>query len=243
MSSNAKSTSQPEPYWTTAEDNHRRAILTAFYTSYAKALGRRLRGAFPQLVRSPEDAEDAVQTTFLNMWKTQHFPPGDRENLAAWAWKIGKNVVLQWDRAGHALKRTPAADYAYDDFPVDFVEESESGDEIPLWAYPDLLKGALERLTPRQRELVEMELEGRSSYEIQRHMGLLSPSYRVLRSNAMRCLREAILLELERSPFASGWSDPRQRVVDGLPSAPLVAATSWPGGHLHGHGWIVPRSP
>jgi DNA-directed RNA polymerase specialized sigma24 family protein len=192
MSESIMNVSEPSDTCVPCADN-RRVVLESFYIIYAKKLGRRLRGAFPKEIRSIEDAEDAVQTTFLSMLQTRYFPnDANLGTLIFWAWKVGSNVVRQKKRASHALKRTGGFEYQ-------IPSPQYRGLEIRIRTYSEILRGAMKRLPPRQQVLIEMDIiRGFPREEIQRLMGIGDTYFLVLRSTAKRRLKEAILVELER---------------------------------------------
>src|SRR5438876_9552277 len=61
-------------------------LLAAFDT-----LNRPLLGALHSMLGSREDAEDALQTAFLQCWQARAAWPQIR-NLRAWVWRITLNV-------------------------------------------------------------------------------------------------------------------------------------------------------
>ena len=95
-----------------------------------------------RILRSPHDAEDALQEALLRAWRSLHQLEG-RGSARAWLYRIATNASLDQikERAGSSVIREPA-DLVE---PVDHFERRESLASLVT---------AAGQLTPRQREVL-----------------------------------------------------------------------------------------
>lgn len=139
--------------------------------------------------RSPEDAEDAVQETFLNAGLALAGGTAPSEPRP-WLLAIARNVCLSRLRE---RGRRPQAVQLQADLPAGGAG-SDGG------ALARELATALRQLPEGQREaLVLRELEGRSGTEVARRLGLSEPASNALLVRARETLREE--LEADGSPL------------------------------------------
>ena len=97
------------------------------------------------VVRSPTDAQDLVQTVYLQAWKTFHrFEPGT--NCRAWLFKILFNEVRHYRRRWLTNKMVPDSEQSLDDLAYESPLPEEILDE-------DIL-AALDQIPPEYREVI-----------------------------------------------------------------------------------------
>jgi RNA polymerase sigma factor (sigma-70 family) len=133
------------------------------------------------MLSSPADAEDVVQTTFLNAYRA--FERGQRPNQPrSWLIAIANNVCRQRFRQ---QSRRPNEVELDEDLAAAPVEEERVGAED--------IRRALSELAFNQRAaLVMRELEGRSYAEIGETLGLSHAAVETLIFRARRALREQL---------------------------------------------------
>lgn len=111
------------------------------------------------ILHSREDAEDAVQTTFMNAFGSMVAGTSPRQQ-APWLYRIAKNVCLNRIRT---LQRKPAA--TLEGMEVPAIRQLD--DQVVENLHMAALRRALERLPEQQRTAFVMrELQGASYNEI-----------------------------------------------------------------------------
>ncbi|MFN2469875.1 MAG: sigma-70 family RNA polymerase sigma factor [Gaiellaceae bacterium] len=153
-----------------------------FERLYRRHVGDVYRYALAVL-RSPQDAEDVTQTTFLNAYRA--WERGERPHRAHnWLIAIAHNVCRQRFRLSARRPREVTFDES------DAVTETFADRDGP--SMDDLRRG-LGRLSFNQRSaLVMRELEGRSYAEIAEILALSLPAVEALIFRARRALREQL---------------------------------------------------
>ena len=145
-----------------------------------------LYGYCLRILRSPEEAEDAVQTTYLNACRS--LQRGTRPRVgSAWLLHIARNVCFA--RARSLGRRTKV------ELTQDTVVLQETVSAAPT-GLPDELIGlteALERLPARQREAILLrEWQGLSYSEVAERLGLTQSAVETLIFRARRSLAEEL---------------------------------------------------
>jgi RNA polymerase sigma factor (sigma-70 family) len=161
-----------------------------------------------RVLRSPEEAEDALQTTYLNACRSLN--EGTRPQAAsAWLLRIAQNVCLTRLRSsGRRGKVERAQDITVLEETVAAPERSD--DEVLG------LVDALEGLPKRQRQAILLrEWQGLSYREVARELDVTQASVETLIFRARRALAAA--LEHERAK-------PRRRSLHALDFGSLLAA-------------------
>jgi RNA polymerase sigma-70 factor (ECF subfamily) len=128
-----------------------------------------------------QDAEDALQSTFLNAFRAldQGVVPHAE---AAWLFKIARNVCLTRRRVAARRRRLESPEPLADTVAA---PEPDAGDLVDL-------AGALHGLPPRQRRaLVLREWQGLDYAEIADRLGLTQAAVETLLNRARRSLRAA----------------------------------------------------
>src|SRR5919202_5777891 len=152
----------------------------AFERMYQRHVGDVYRYALVVL-RNPEDAEDVVQTTFMNAYRA--FARGERPRTPQnWLIAIAHNVCRQRFRQ---QQRRP------NELPLDDdVGQAVAEDDTPS---AEDIRRALSHLAFNQRAaLVMRELEGRSYAEIADVLEISTSAVETLIFRARRALREQL---------------------------------------------------
>jgi RNA polymerase sigma factor (sigma-70 family) len=111
------------------------------------------------MLRSREDAEDAVQTTFMNAYGSLTAGRAPRQE-ASWLFRIARNVCLNRIRT---QQRKPASTIEG----IDVASSRSVEDVMEQRLHSVALRHALERLPEQQRKAIVMrELQGASYTEI-----------------------------------------------------------------------------
>ncbi|HEX5246447.1 MAG TPA: sigma-70 family RNA polymerase sigma factor [Gaiellaceae bacterium] len=172
----------------------------AFERLYRRHVGEVYRYASAML-RNPADAEDVVQTTFLNAFRA--FEQGQRpQRPLSWLMAIAHNVCRQRFRQQSSRPSEVALD---DDLAM------PAGEEEAIRA--EDIRRALSQLGFNQRTaLVMRELEGRSYAEVAQRLELSHSAVETLVFRARRALRE----QLEGMLTCSEAGRAVSRQLDGL---------------------------
>ncbi len=167
------------------------AGLRAAYSSY----GAELLGAATRALGDRHAAEEAVQETFLRVWRFADQYDDDRGTERGWLHAVLRNVVRDVHRARRARPVQPLA---------------ELGQRQPLWARPDRavdealirwqLEEAIRRLTDEHRQVIlAVHYRGRAGADVAAELGVPASTVRTRVFYALRNLR-LILDEM-------GWSN------------------------------------
>ncbi len=101
-------------------------------TLLAKRFGQRLLHTARNIVGNHEDAEETVNDTYLAVWNT--IPPETPNPLAAFVYKIGRNLALKRYRSNTAQKRNGTYDLSLDELagciPGPALEETVEAREL-----------------------------------------------------------------------------------------------------------------
>jgi len=114
-----------------------------------------------RILRSPGDAEDAVQQAWMQVWRSAASYDERRGTVAAWLLTMGRTRALDLYRSLSARRRAETADPA---------PRSASPDPLADTAQGQLeqrVRQALDALAPQQRQVLEIAyFEGLSQSEI-----------------------------------------------------------------------------
>jgi RNA polymerase sigma factor (sigma-70 family) len=111
------------------------------------------------MLRSHEDAEDAVQTTFLNAYRSLQNGEQPR-NVGSWLFCIARNVCLNRIRTS---RRKPSSSLES----IEIAAMRGVEDELERHLHARALRFAIQRLPEQQRLAIVMrELQGASYHEI-----------------------------------------------------------------------------
>jgi RNA polymerase sigma-70 factor (ECF subfamily) len=148
------------------------AALHAEYRSF-------VHGYVTSLLLDRHLAEDVVQETMLRAWKYRDQFSDDKGSVRGWLMKVSHNIAMDKLR----MRRARPAEVAEDAVPDAMVTEDHADAVLTHLQ----INRALERLTPRHREvLVEVYLRGSTTREAAARLGIpegtvFSRSYYALR--------------------------------------------------------------
>ena len=89
------------------------ARAEAAIEAMAQKFGSRLYGIAMNILRSPRDAEECVNDTYLALWNT--IPPERPDPLCAYTYRIGRNTALKKLRSDTAQIRDSSYDLSLDE--------------------------------------------------------------------------------------------------------------------------------
>lgn len=144
------------------------SLASAFEAFVAPHL-RRLTALARQYARTPEDAVDLVQETFLRAWR-DFSPAHEAAYRRAWLVVILRNVATDWSRAERRrLRVTPLDDAELTEaLPADLSEPfaplPAMGEERFREFLDDRLAAALDSLPPAFREVIVLSVAGELNY-------------------------------------------------------------------------------
>jgi RNA polymerase sigma-70 factor, ECF subfamily len=153
------------------------AAIAELHHAYAS----RIMGFCMTMLRSREDAEDAVQTTFMNAYHAIVAGRVPRQEVS-WLFRIARNTCLNRIRT---WQRKPAGSLEG----VDVVASSGIEDMVDQRMLSAALRSAIGRLPEQQRiAIVLRELQGASYAEIAEYMGTTQGAVESLLFRARRHL-------------------------------------------------------
>lgn len=137
----------------------------------------KLRAFVGQRVNNPEDAEDIVQDTLLQLVRSLRILQNPIGHVTSWLYTVAHNLIVNHDLKKHETEMPSAARYDEDDnYMGDLSEIMASDNDDPeiqmlrqmVWQELDK---ALAELPAEQRRALELtEVEGLSSAEAAAHM-------------------------------------------------------------------------
>lgn len=154
----------------------------AFAPLYRRYVGP-IYGFCYQRLGTRELAEDATSQTFV---KALAALPGYRSSsFRAWLYAIARNVVTDLHRERSNVPLDDAIPVASDDLETSVLRRTSELD----------VRRLLERLTPEQREVVELRLAGLKGPEIAEALGRSHGAVRALQYRAWQQLRTLLTTE------------------------------------------------
>ena len=155
------------------------------FNNIIKQMSRRLYGYAYRILQNQQEAEDAVQETFLKLWKMND-KLDNYDSVEALSTAMTRNYCIDQIRK---LKTT-----GYDQYPVEtFVAESVSTPQELLERAESarLINKIIERLPLQQRQIIELrDIHGFSYEEISVKTGQSVNNIRVILSRARKFVRE-----------------------------------------------------
>lgn len=140
-----------------ARDPH---ALSELHDRYARAVF----SLIIRIVRNPSVAEDLVQETFLRLWHRVHSFDADKGALGAWLLAVARNRAVDHLRSIDGRMEVNAISLHHLENPAWFATLDSRA------LAPERmrrLEGAFEKLTPHQRQVIEMAYyEGMSQAEM-----------------------------------------------------------------------------
>ena len=142
--------------------------------------GGELYGFARRSLKSPENADDAVQETFSRAWRSRSRFDATLGSLQTWLFTIERRVIL--DVSARQVKNKT--------FPLDQGNDPSSEDHIEKAMLGWQMESALKRLDPEHRMVVtELYFNGRSGKEVAELFGLAEGTVRSRAFYALRMLR------------------------------------------------------
>ncbi|MCW2972733.1 MAG: polymerase, sigma-24 subunit, subfamily [Thermoleophilia bacterium] len=139
----------------TVDYSNPETAITQLHAEYAP----RLLAYAMSMLRNREDAEDAIQTTFLNVYNSLRDGRVPRQE-ASWLFRIARNVCLNRIRT-HQRKPAGTLDG------MDVAATHSLEEQVDQHVHLAVLRAALERLPEQQRKAIVLrELQGASYAEI-----------------------------------------------------------------------------
>ncbi len=185
--------------------------------------GSRIFGYCLSLLGSREDAEDAVQTTFVNAQRGLHRGVKPEFELA-WLFKIARNVCYSAHASSARRGRFEAAE------DLDALQDVLAAPERRAGVSIDELTMALSAVPERQRQaLLLREIQGLSYEEISTELGITVPAVETLLHRARRSVAEQLLQPSRARPsgaFASVVAFVRSLFRAGAAPLKIAAATA-----------------
>ncbi|MFN4259882.1 MAG: RNA polymerase sigma factor [Gemmataceae bacterium] len=150
---------------------------------YVERLVGLARGRISQRLASRIDPEDVVQSvfrTFFHRAKEGQFHIEDKDDLCKLLARITVHKALRQVRFHQAEKRDPRLEMGQRDEthgpPLDFLDREPTPEETN--AFLDQLEVFLNHLKPRERQILELRMQGYSSTEIAHHFNITDRSVR-----------------------------------------------------------------
>lgn len=162
------------------------AAAAAFQDAWA-AHHRELLGYLRLALPNPTAAEDARQEIFLRAWRAWDSYDGSRASVRTWLYAITRNHVIDLHRRRRlTVVGDPEARLA------SLVQEHVD-DPAQTIADRALVQALLATLDPIDaRTLVALHVEGRSSVEVGRDLGVSDSTVRTRAARALRQLRDQL---------------------------------------------------
>jgi RNA polymerase sigma-70 factor, ECF subfamily len=149
-----------------------------------------------RIVKNWEDAEDVLQESLLRAFlHLKDFE--ERSSFSSWLTRIAINVALMSLRKKRGHIEIPM-EVINDDHGIRYSWEPKDPAESPESHYSrrereDLLEGAIRRLPPTLRQVVQMKLiDGRSGEEVSQTLGISVPAAKSRLARAKTALRVSL---------------------------------------------------
>ena len=134
---------------------------------------------------SDADASDVVQEALCRVLEKRHFL-ASVTRVRAWLYRVALNLARSRGRAATRQKRL-LEDRAHDvPAPEAWQPPAEAGDQVAL------VRGAMEGLSPRQRDVVTLRVAGLTFAEVAKALGTTQNACKVHFHNAVKRLRGAV---------------------------------------------------
>ena len=157
--------------------------LAELYDRY----GRIAYSLIVRVVRDGALAEDLVQETFLRVWNRAQGFDAQRGALGPWLLAVARNRAIDYLRSASGRERN-AIELEEVDHPSLFVDMER---DILASDCVRLIRAALEKLTPKQREVIELAyFEGLTQTEMAERMGEPLGTVKTWVRTALKNLRE-----------------------------------------------------
>ncbi len=138
---------------------------------------------------SDSDSQDIAQDTFLRLYEHWDSLPS-QEEARSYMYTVARNLCVSWIR-----HRRVEMDFAQEDREASDKAEAEEQMFLHEVTYQEtmrLLRRAIDRLPRRSRQIILLELDGKSNAETANLMGVSVNTVKTLKKSAYKSLRESI---------------------------------------------------
>ena len=143
-----------------------------------------------RIVRNTAIAEDLVQETFLRVWNRVHAFDSERGALGVWMLAVARNRALDYVRSVDGRMAQNAYQLEELESPGAFADVEQNLLNIDR---ARLLRDALSKLNPNQREVIEMAYyEGLSQSEMAERMKQPLGTVKTWARSALKVLRDQL---------------------------------------------------
>ena len=165
---------------------HEPQAMADMYDRY----GRVTYSLILRIVRNTGAAEDLVQETFLRVWNRVHAFDAKRGALGAWILAVARNRAIDYVRSVEGRMTQSASEFDELENPgafADFEQNILNIDRVRL------VRDALNKLNPNQREVIEMAYyEGLSQSEMAERMKQPLGTVKTWARSALKLLRDQL---------------------------------------------------
>jgi RNA polymerase sigma-70 factor, ECF subfamily len=126
------------------------------------------------IFRSPAEAEDIAQDTFLQLYK--HLHDGERiENVRFWIFRVAHNLAVNRQKRERIYE--PLDEPTWEDICERLVDSALDPEQLLLWQEKmQRLHAAMAWLSPQERQCLHLRAEGFRYREIGEILGIATPS-------------------------------------------------------------------
>ncbi len=181
------------------------------FDDYVKESASRLLATIRRILRNDADAEDALQETYLAVWRAQDRFDG-KSTMNTWVHRIAINTALNKLRKTGSVSMEVEPD-------LEAIEHHASGRQIDDLALREVVWGAIDQLPDDQRVvLVLRDVEQISSEEVADKLGLAPAAVRQRLHRARKYVAEILSPELcgAEGMTCGGRLDLLLDMIDGL---------------------------
>ncbi|MBZ5727287.1 MAG: sigma-70 family RNA polymerase sigma factor [Acidobacteriia bacterium] len=159
--------------------------LAELYDRY----GRLAYALILRVVRDAGIAEDLVQETFLRVWNRAQGFDAQKGSIGPWLLAVARNRAIDYLRSTGGRERN-ALEFEETDHPALYVDMEK---DILTSDKARRVKQAVEKLSPRQREVIELAyFEGLSQTEMAQRMGQPLGTVKTWVRTALQNLRDEL---------------------------------------------------
>jgi RNA polymerase sigma-70 factor (ECF subfamily) len=145
-----------------------------------------LYGFVLKLTKSPSEAKDILQETFLRVWQTRE-QLSDGMSFKSYLYTIARNLII--DAFRRQMRNVAFEEYISSDVYLNYAENSVE-EEVNFDEFREKLNQVKEKLTGRQRQIFELSREeGRSIPDIAERLQLSEKTVKNQLSLALKTLR------------------------------------------------------
>jgi RNA polymerase sigma-70 factor (ECF subfamily) len=159
--------------------------LAEFYDRY----GRLVYSLILRVVRDAGTAEDLVQETFLRVWNRVGGFDTEKGAIGPWLLAVARNRAIDYLRSAGGRERN-LVEFEENDHPALYCDMEK---DILTSDKARLVKSAIERLSPNQRQVIQLAyFEGLSQTEMAERMGQPLGTVKTWVRTALKNLRDEL---------------------------------------------------